>query len=148
MGIFSKTNSPASLLLIVCSNAEPTARIFTIAPLTGRCCGSWIKPRTEPRIEATASGVISRKPRLKSAVTIVVRLEYLERVVVIFSSQLFICSSRHGRRHKEGCFSTRALIETRLAASLEGELAARRSAGGIVLGGSDGRQLRIGRRKR
>ncbi len=61
-GTASKRNSPASLLLAVFVQAESAACNVICAPCTGRCCGSWIRPLTVPKMVAPAFRLHNSNP--------------------------------------------------------------------------------------
>src|SRR5215469_911517 len=56
-GRLSKWNSPWASLVVVWKKSEVVERTKTWAPSTGRCCGSWMSPRMEPKTVAEARAV-------------------------------------------------------------------------------------------
>src|SRR6266581_5115482 len=54
-GTAGKTKLPFASEFVVADQSDAFALIITIASDTGRCCGSWMMPRTEPTTAADAA---------------------------------------------------------------------------------------------
>src|SRR5579864_1647643 len=68
IGTALKVKLPAVSELVVADQSEDLALIITIAPCTGRCCGSWMMPRIAPKTAAKAPGtarqIVSKTMRI------------------------------------------------------------------------------------
>src|SRR5579872_7402509 len=58
-GTVWNSNSPVGFEVMLFAQSEDFALSMTMAPCTGRCCGSWMMPRTAPLTAATALAAIA-----------------------------------------------------------------------------------------
>src|ERR1700732_4297779 len=63
IGTAANSKLPSASVMVLFDQSDDFAFNITAAPWIGRCCGSWMIPRTEPKIVALAEAASRSKPQ-------------------------------------------------------------------------------------